>query len=72
MKNLAVPCFKAPVFEYSQQSEGSKKKKKNILRLVVEGNLDLTMFGNTYLLSKILLLVLNNIMRVMTLWLRIG
>jgi hypothetical protein len=39
---------------------------------VVEGNLNLTMFGNTYLLSKILLLALNNIMQIMILWLRIG
>jgi hypothetical protein len=41
------------------------------LHLVVEGNLNLTMFGNTYLLSKILLLALNNIMQIMILWLRI-
>jgi hypothetical protein len=41
------------------------------LESVGEGNLDLTMIGNTYLLSKRLLLVLNNINQIMTLWLKI-
>lgn len=41
------------------------------LESVGEGNLDLTMIGNTYLLSKRLLLVLNNITEIMTLWLKI-
>ncbi len=39
--------------------------------LIGEGNLALTMFGNPYLLSNIMLLVLNNMVWLMTLWLRV-
>jgi|GEM_PF-6798631 len=41
------------------------------LAYVSQGNLDLTMIGNAYLLSKRLLLALNNITKSMTLWLGI-
>ena len=41
------------------------------LEYVSQGNLDLTITGNPYLLSKRLLLALNNITRSMTLWLGI-
>ena len=39
--------------------------------LIGEGNLALTMFGNTYLLSIIMLLALNNMVQLITIWLRI-
>lgn len=41
------------------------------LAYVSQGNLDLTMIGNTYLLSKRLLLALNNITKSIILWLNI-
>jgi hypothetical protein len=39
--------------------------------LIGEGNLALTMFGNAYLLSIIMLLALNNMVQLITIWLRI-
>lgn len=39
--------------------------------LIGEGNLALTMFGNTYLLSNIMLLALYNRVQPMKIWLRI-
>jgi hypothetical protein len=54
------------VLIYSLREDGT------LSYLMIEGNPILTMSGNTYLLSQILLLILNTIAPLSMIWLEIG